>query len=454
MSAGCCAVKGLVPRALFIGVAIFYSIFRKNQARFCIKKRTYHLFRLLIFPGLCYDTPSYVFSAKEKAMKERLYYQDAYLREFDADVISCEPSGKGYQVVLSDTVFYPEGGGQPADCGVLLLPGGVEIQVEDVHEKDGVILHRTNRPVPVGCAVHGVIDWEVRFDHMQQHSGEHIVSGMICKKWNCDNVGFHMGADTVTIDYNAPISFEEILELEKEANRYLWEAHEIRVLYPTEEELKAIDYRSKKELTGEVRIVSFPGADTCACCGTHVKNSAEVGLIKFLSAVKFHDGTRFEMLSGKRAFDYLSACYREDKAVGVMLNAKATETAAIVQKMKEELGETKVALAKTEEEYFAIYADTFRGKGDVLLLREKMSSDSVRKLAVSVGEKAGGRTACFAGESEEYKYAVSDPSGDVRAFLQEMNAALSGKGGGKGGFAQGSCHASRQEILEFFRKKE
>ena len=385
-------------------------------------------------------------------MKERLYYQDPYLREFKAEVISCEKDKEGYRVVLSTTAFYPEGGGQPSDCGELLLSSGQSVKVTEVHEKDGVIFHKTDAPAEPGEKVTGKICWETRFDHMQQHSGEHIVSGMICSRYHCDNVGFHMGSETVTIDYNAQISYEEILEIEREANRYIAENHAICVSYPSKEELSAMDYRSKKELTGEVRIVSFPGADTCACCGTHVKNSAEVGLVKFLSAVKFHGGTRFEVVSGKRACEYLSACYREAKETGVALNAKPTEIAPIVKKMKEELGETKVALSKTEDEYFRLYAKEFSGKGDVLLLRDSMSSDAVRKLATAVNEQAGGLTAVFAGEGSSWKYAVVSAGNDIRSFVKEMNAALSGRGGGKDGFAQGSCTASAKEIEAYFRK--
>ena len=213
---------------------------------------------------------------------EKLYDRDAFLKEFDAVVTDCRP-GKGdtYLVTLDRTAFYPEGGGQPADHGDL---GGAAVL--DVQERDGLVLHTCDRPLTVGASVHGAIDWSRRFDHMQQHSGEHIVSGMLCAAFSCDNVGFHMGADVVTIDYNAPMTWEQVLEVEARANRYIWENHPFRAYYPAPEELAAIPYRSKKALEGPVRITEFPGADCCACCGTHVAASGQVGLVKFLSCQK------------------------------------------------------------------------------------------------------------------------------------------------------------------------
>ena len=198
----------------------------------------------------------------------KLYYESAYTQDFTAVVQSCEAVKNGFAVILDRTAFYPEGGGQPADHGTL-----GEARVLDVHEKDGVVTHLCDRALSVGAEVGGRIDWARRFDHMQQHSGEHIISGLLCSTFHCDNVGFHMGADVVTIDYNAPITWEQALEVERRANAYIWADHPIRIWYPSAEELAALPYRSKKALTGPVRITEFPGADRCACCGTHVTSS-------------------------------------------------------------------------------------------------------------------------------------------------------------------------------------
>ena len=246
---------------------------------------------------------------------EKLYYADPFLTDFTATVLDCQPGKNGYLVTLDRTAFYPEGGGQPADHGV--LDGAV---VTDVHEKNSVILHNVDRAVEIGKTVTGTIDWGRRFDHMQQHSGEHICSGLICERFHCDNVGFHMGADIVTIDFNADISWEELLEIEAKANQYLYENHPIDIQFHRGAELEAIDYRSKKALEGDVRIVAFPGADCCACCGTHVLRSGQVGLVKFLSVQKFREGVRIELLCGKRALEYLSRTWEQAKAIGQRLS--------------------------------------------------------------------------------------------------------------------------------------
>ncbi len=246
---------------------------------------------------------------------EKLYYADPFLTDFTATVLDCQPGKNGYLVTLDRTAFYPEGGGQPADHGV--LDGAV---VTDVKEKNSVILHNVDRAVEIGKTVTGTIDWGRRFDHMQQHSGEHICSGLICERFHCDNVGFHMGADIVTIDFNADISWEELLEIEAKANQYLYENHPIDIQFHRGAELEAIDYRSKKALEGDVRIVAFPGADCCACCGTHVLRSGQVGLVKFLSVQKFREGVRIELLCGKRALEYLSRTWEQAKAIGQRLS--------------------------------------------------------------------------------------------------------------------------------------
>ena len=206
----------------------------------------------------------------------KLYYEDPFQKGFATTVVSCDEVKGGYAVVLAETAFYPEGGGQPYDTGVL-----GEANVLEVHEKNGVITHLCDKPFEVGKSVSGKIDWARRFDHMQQHSGEHICSGLICERFHCDNVGFHMGADVVTIDFNADISWDELMEIEQLANLYIYEDHPIDIQFYRGAELDKVEYRSKKPLDGDVRIVSFPGADCCACCGTHVVRSGQGDVLLF-----------------------------------------------------------------------------------------------------------------------------------------------------------------------------
>ena len=376
---------------------------------------------------------------------KKLYYDDPFLREFSAQVLSCEEVKGGFSVVLDATAFYPEGGGQPADRGTLGM-----IRVLDVHEKDGVITHLCDGGFEPGETVKGVIDWARRFDHMQQHSGEHICSGLICERFGCDNVGFHMGADIVTIDFNAEIGWEELMEIEARANRYIYEDHAIDIQFHRGAELEAIDYRSKKPLEGDVRIVSFPGADCCACCGTHVSRSGQVGVVKFLSCQKFREGVRIELLCGERAYRYLAATWEQNLRVAQSLSARPTESAAAVARMEAELGVLKLRSARLEGQVFTQVAERLAGQGDVLLFEEDMSPDSVRKLCDAVMNTCGGRCAVFAGADGAWKYALGEKDGDLRELVKRLNAALRGRGGGKPFFAQGSATCRKEEIEAFF----
>ena len=385
---------------------------------------------------------------------EKLYDQDPYLTVFTGTVLSCEPGKRGYQVTLDRTAFYPEGGGQPADHGSL---GGAA--VTDVQERDGVIFHTCGAPLEAGTAVEGSIDWARRFDHMQQHSGEHVCSGLICARFRCSNVGFHLGTDAVTIDFNADIPWEALLEIEAEANRYLWEDHPVDIRTLRGAELEALAYRSKKALDGDVRIVTFPGADCCACCGTHVRRSGEIGLVKFLSCQHFREGVRIELACGRRALSVLSRTWEQNRQVAQALSAKPEHTFNAVTKLQNQLSGAAFRAAQLEEAAFAAIAAEYQGRGDALLFQPPMAPDSVRKLADAVAKASGGLAAVFAGEGDRgrvrrYHYALIRPDGaDIAPLVKSMNARLRGKGGGRGGFAQGSVEARREEIAFFFRKE-
>ena len=381
-------------------------------------------------------------------MTEKLFYQDSFLSEFTATVLSCEETKGGWNITLDRTAFYPEGGGQASDHGTL---GGAA--VSDTREKEGHILHLCDQPLPVGECVTGKVDFVRRFDLMQQHSGEHIVSGIICGLFHCDNVGFHVGHDTVTIDFNAELTMDDLRRVEAIANRYIWEDHPISITYPSPEELAALDYRSKKELTGQVRIVSWPGADCCACCGTHVNRSGQVGLVKLLSVQKFREGVRIEMLSGQRALHHYAAVCEQNTTVSQLLSAKPTETAAAVERLQREVFSLQGRVMALENADFDRKATQYAGQGDVLLLEEDMSPDSLRKLCGAVAETCGGRCAVFAGANGAYKYAIAHPGGDLRPLVKALNTALNGRGGGKPGFVQGSLQADEAAIRAFFQEK-
>ena len=378
----------------------------------------------------------------------KLYYENAYTQDFTAVVQSCEAVKNGFAVTLDRTAFYPEGGGQPADHGTL-----GEARVLDVHEKDGVVTHLCDRALSVGAEVGGRIDWARRFDHMQQHSGEHIISGLLCSTFHCDNVGFHMGADVVTIDYNADFTWEQALEVERRANEYIWADRPIHILWPSPEELAALPYRSKKELTGAVRITEFPGADRCACCGTHVSSSGQVGFLKLLSCQKFRDGVRLELLCGQRALDCLAAGWEQARQIGQALSVKPQSAFAAVSRLQEELLSLKEKAARLEEADFAHTAAQYRDAGSVLHIAEPLDGDGARRLCDAIAKAAGGRCAVFAGQDGDYRYAVIESGGDLRQFIKDMNTALHGRGGGRDGFAQGSAACTAEEVRTFFQAR-
>ena len=288
---------------------------------------------------------------------------------------------------------------------------------------------------------------------MQQHSGEHIVSGIICARYGCDNVGFHLGKDLVTIDFNHDIDPADLPAIEAQANDFIWGDTPIDIRFLEGEALQQAEYRSKKFIPGVVRLVAFPGADCCACCGTHVLRAGQVGLIKLLSCQKFREGVRLELLCGKRAFDYLSGVWEQNLAVSRALSAKPMQTAAAVERLQGELEGVKARCAALETADFARKAAEYAGKGDVLLLEGTMSADSVRRLCDAVLDTCVGRCAVFSGEEGNFKYAVGLRGGDLRPLVKELNAALNGRGGGKPDFAQGSVAADEAAIRAFFQTK-
>ncbi|MCQ2511098.1 MAG: alanine--tRNA ligase-related protein [Lachnospiraceae bacterium] len=376
----------------------------------------------------------------------KLFYEDAYRTTCTATVLECRPSKKGYEIILDQTVFYPEGGGQPGDIGFLN-----DIPVKDTHEKAGEVLHYTDSPIEAGTTVNASIDWNYRFDLMQQHSGEHMVSGVIHRRWGYENVGFHMGADVITIDLSGELTMEDLGEVEAEVNQAIWQNAPVKVWYPSAEELPSIPYRSKKELTGNVRIVEFPGIDICACCGMHVAQTGAIGFVKIFSCEKFRTGVRVEMLSGNRALRYLSTINEQNRSISRLLSAKPMKTADAVQSMQNELNEKRQRIYSLEETAFAAKAEELKGAGDVLVFMEDLTPDGVRRICDMIQNSCGGRAAVFSGTDEAgYKYAVGLPNGDLRTFVKEMNSALNGRGGGKPFFVQGSVQASRAAIENFF----
>ena len=376
----------------------------------------------------------------------KLFYEDSHRKEFSAVVLTCTPVEKGYEVILDATAFYPEGGGQAADTGTL---NGVRVQ--DTRERGETVVHLCDSPLEPGTMVEGRIDWENRFARMQQHSGEHIVSGIIHRRYGYHNTGFHMGADVITIDFDGVIPEEALAEIEAEANGAVWANLPLRTWYPSPEELPNVHYRTKKALPWPVRIVEVPGFDTCACCGTHVSATGEIGIVKLFSAVNFRGGTRIEMACGEQAMKVLNRTYAQNKLVSQAFSAKIFETGAAAQRMNDQLAALKFQLTGLQRTLFSLTAAGYQDAGNVLHFEEGLDGTGLRELADAIAKVCGGWAAVFSGsDAEGYGFCLAAREGDLRPMCKEMTNALHGRGGGKPAFQQGRVQAKREEITAFF----
>ena len=376
----------------------------------------------------------------------KLFYADTSLREFSAVVVDCFEGKQGFEIELDATAFYPEGGGQAADKGTL---NGMAVL--HVHEDGERVLHRLAGPLAVGEAVEGIVDYDHRFDLMQQHTGEHIVSGLINARYGHHNVGFHMGWDSITIDFDGLIPPEELPEIERLANEAIYQDIPLHIWTPDPEELPNVAYRTKRQLPWPVRIVQVPGVDSCACCGLHVARTGEIGLIKLFSCVKFRAGVRIEMLCGKRAFDFLSRSHEQNRLVSAAFSAKLLETGDAARKVNELLEAQKKRIGELEGRIFRADADRCAGLGDVLLLREGLDSVGVRRLADLTAAACGGTAAVFSENADgSFAYCLIRHGGDLRTFNREMLQALNGRGGGKPECQMGTVLCTAEAILKHF----
>lgn len=374
----------------------------------------------------------------------KLYYEDPHLQQFHARVTGCESVNGGYAVTLDATAFYPEGGGQPCDQGTL-----AHVQVLDVQEREDQIVHLCDSPLSVGQEVYGQIDWNRRFDLMQQHTGEHIVSGIICRRYGWHNVGFHMGADVITIDFDGPIPAADLPEIEAEANRAVWSAVAIDCRVPSPEELNREQYRSKRALPWPVRIVEVPGWDRCACCGVHVAHTGEIGLIKLFSCVKFHQGVRIEMACGGRALSILNAVYEQNRLVSQAFSAKILETGEAAKRMNQRLAEVEFRCTALERQIWDDIAQRYAHKGNVLYMDNSLTPLGIRELADRIAKCCGGVAAVVSGGDNPGICLMGDAS-EVSALGTALKSRLNARGGGKPGIFQGAVPATDAQIREFF----
>ena len=378
-----------------------------------------------------------------KETTERLFDQDSYLKEFQATVLDCEKEEESWRVVLDRTAFFPEGGGQSGDCGVLGT-----IEVTGTIEKDGIIYHLVKEPLQVGQAVEGKIDFSTRFDKMQQHTGEHIVSGIVSSLYGYHNVGFHLGDEVTTFDFDGELSKEQVLDLENRVNEVVFANVPVVVTYPEHEKLSTMEYRSKIEIEGQVRLVTIEGIDVCACCAPHVKRTGEVGIVKIISCERHRGGCRLTILCGRRALKEYQRKQEISGRISAALSAKPEQIDEAVERLKEQNQKLREQLNQVQTRYLQEKLQGITKETTcVCIFEENLDSIAVRNFVNAAMEKCDGICGAFLGNDEQgYHYILGSRSQDVREAAKKLNESFNGKGGGKPQMVQGSLMGQETEI--------
>ncbi len=378
-------------------------------------------------------------------MTKRLFDLDSHLLKTESAVLSCIPAGDQFDVVLDQTVFFPEGGGQPSDTGTL-----GEAAVSHVREEGGEIFHTVDRPLEIGSCVIGQIDWARRFDFMQQHTGEHLLSFSFFELFAASNIGFHLALDYATIDFDKPLTREQVAEAELLANRFVWKNLPVSaVFYDDEADVKRLPLRKHAEgLTPPIRIVSIEGADMCTCCAPHCALTGEIGSVFVADAISYKGGTRITFFCGERALALHRAQHDMLEEIARRFSTSRSSVQAVVQKLSDDCG----ALKKNERELSRalngyIAAELLAGAAaagryrvvvrlvagmDAARLKDLAQAASAERTLVLLLSDFGGRLL----------YTLSSGAGfplDVSEFTSAVNAATNGKGGGRGTLAQGTA---------------
>lgn len=380
-------------------------------------------------------------------MTEKLF-DNGMLMDFDAKVISCTEIKKGWEIVLDRTAFFPEGGGQAGDVGRL-----GDTEVLDTYEKNGEVIHKCKSALEVGAEVHGSVNYNVRIRRMQNHSGEHLLMGFIHAKLGYENVGFHLGTSEVTLDLNGVISDEDLAECEHKANEAIAKDLSITITYPDSETLSGMEYRSKLEMTENVRIVTIEGADVCACCAPHVGSTGQIGIIKVLSSESYKGGTRVHILCGLDAFELLKQRQDTVSALSKLLSAKPEKVYQFVEKLLAENNELKRQIADIEKQKAQEIIDSLsnEGRGSFCVFTKGIGRDAMREIANKAVLLTDGAAGVFGEEAQGFSYIIASNSVALRAKSKEINQALGGKGGGSDQMIQGSVTASKEDIEAFFK---
>ena len=381
-------------------------------------------------------------------MTEKLYELNSYCRSFTATVLECKLHGDGYAVRLDRTAFFPEGGGQAADPGVL---DGVP--VTDVQIVDGDIWHYAVAPLTVGDTVEGVLDWDTRFARMQHHTAEHIVCGIAHRWHGLENVGFHLGSEDVTLDLDGELTREEIDAIEDEANRVVWQNVAVTPSIPTAEELAGLTYRSKKELDGDVRLVTIDGVDCCACCAPHVERTGEIGVIKLLDFIRYKGGVRIHLLCGEAALADYRCRYTQSAEISAKLSVKQKDLTAAVDRLVAEKDGYKLALREANRRLAdAMVAAVEPTDKPVFFIGADWDTETLRRIVNGLTARCSGLCAAYTGTDGAYTYVLGGTD-TLKEAAAEMNTALSGRGGGDNRQVQGRVQATAAEITAYWQGK-
>lgn len=388
---------------------------------------------------------------------KKLYYEDVHMTEFEATVTECtyDEKKKIYKVVLDKTAFFPEEGGQIADKGTLTFvseTGGepLSLPLLDAHIKQDIIYHYVEKEIPSGTIVKGNVDWNQRFDFMQQHSGEHIISGLVNKYYGYDNVGFHLGLQEVTLDFNGVLTLEELREIETKANEAIWKNLPINIAFPSSDELSALKYRSKLDLIENVRIVTIPGYDTCACCAPHVDTTGQIGIIKITGVMSHRGGVRVNILCGNRALQDYTIKQNNAFAISASLSVKQDLISDGVERLKEENFKQKEVINKLQTSVLKNLAENLPSPSEsnhAILFVEPMDDIAIRNLINDLVPKYSGYVGVFWGnDSDGYRYIVGSSTLDCRELATVLREKFQAKGGGKAPMIQGSVVATKLQI--------
>ena len=379
-------------------------------------------------------------------MTEKLYYQDAYISSFAANVVLVTPCDRGYDVVLDKTAFFPEEGGQSADTGKI-----GDANVIHVYEHDGIVHHITDKAPSIGektC----VINFDDRFVKMQCHTAEHILCGIIHRLFGLDNVGFHLGDDEVVFDVNGVLDREQLDRVEDLANEAVFANWPIETIFPTPNELLEINYRAKLDITEGVRLVKIGNVDTCACCAPHVSYTGEIGLIKILDFMKHRGGTRIWMVAGRRALMDYRARYENIKAISGMLSTPQLETADTLKSYMAENDVMRAALKQARLRIAELEAEKIEPTDDsAVFYLPDFSIPELIAFSNVANKRIGQLTVALSGTEGDYKYVISSNTTDLRRVAKEINTALGGRGGGRAEMIQGSFSATLDEIKNYFK---